>query len=188
MRFCQAFVGLKTPKKTIIKIDKFLAFFWAPLEMILRPAYSADISSQIDFSNLQKYSDDSFEAEDPSAGGPGFLLQDYSYGYHSGAEGFGDFVRYNQASTQMPWTAMGYTYNWNYLEDGEAGRALDPNRVSSLVGPSEFVVSAGSWVEFSHFVENDALYAYLVPESGSFWLLAFATGMILMIRASRRAF
>lgn len=164
---------------------RVLAFFWTPLELILRPAYSGDITTSIDYAALSKHPDGTYQVDDPSAGGSAFVLQDYDYSYHSGPEGFGDFVEYNQAKTHMPWTGLGATYNWNYLEDGVAGRSLDPDRVSSPIGPSEFVVSAGAWVEFSHFVENDHLYAYLIPEPGGFTLILFSS-IILVLRFRRR--
>ncbi|MEI8310920.1 MAG: PEP-CTERM sorting domain-containing protein [Verrucomicrobiota bacterium] len=87
----------------------------------------------------------------------------------------------NEAKTRMPWTAMGYTYNWNYLEDGQNGRADDPFRVGSYVGATEFVVSAGATVVFDHFVENTNLYSYLIPEPNSVILFLFGAGVVYFV-------
>ena len=165
--------------------SRVLAFFWAPIDLLLRPAYSADISTQINYAGLPTVGNGSFTSyavANPAAGGSSYQFQDYNYTTYSGATGFGDFMMNNEAKTAMPWTAMGYTYNWNSLEDGLNGRALDPNRVNSYVGPSEFVLSAGSWVKFDHFVENAGLYTYLVPEASSIFLLLFAGIAIFCLR------
>ena len=162
-----------------------LASFWVPLDLVLRPAYSADIGTQISYDTLLEYSDNSYAVTDGSSGGPDFTFQDYDSTFYSGEGGFGEFVMNNQAETEMPWTAMGYTYNWNFLEDGLSGRAEDANRASSYVGVSEFVVSAGAWVQFDSFIENDALYPYLIPEPGSLPLLIFSTGLICLWKRHR---
>ena len=73
----------------------------------------------------------------------------------------------------MPWTAMGYTYNWDYNLGG----------VSSYVGTTEFVVSAGDTVVFDHFENN--LYSYLVPEPGGVTLLLFGAGVVCFVRFRR---
>lgn len=162
-----------------------LAFFWAPVLHIERPAYTATISTQIDYASLPTNEDGTYLVNTPDAGGPGFVFQDYAYQYHDGLDGFGTFIQFNQATTHAPWTAMGYTYNWNYHMDGLDGRALDPDRVDSYVGVTEFVISAGSWVDFDHFVTHDNLYAYLIPEPGTLFLLVTSAGFVLL-RQRRR--
>jgi hypothetical protein len=161
---------------------RVLASFWTPMDLVLRPAYSTDIAVQISYDSLPTYSDMSYAVADPSSGGAGFKWQDCNDTTYSGDGGFGDFALNNEAKTTYPWTAMGYTYNWNFLEDGLNGRADDTNRVSSYVGVSEFVVSAGARVEFDSFVENDVLYAYLIPESDTLTLLVFSSGLVLLRR------
>jgi hypothetical protein len=165
--------------------NRVLAFFWAPIADVLRPAYSADISTQISYSGLQKpYGDNSYAANSPPAGTENFIFEDYNnLPEYTGTNGFSDFMTNNEARTTMPWTAMGYTYNWNYLEDGQNGRANDPFRVDSYVGTTEFVVSAGDTVVFDHF-END-LYSYLVPEPGSVILLLLGAGVVCFVRLRR---
>jgi len=164
---------------------RVLAFFWAPIALVLRPAYSADIATQITYSGLATYGDTSYQANAPPAGTEGFQWQDYSYTYYTGSSGFGDFMANNEAGTRMPWTAMGYTYNWNYLEDGQNGRANDPFRVGSYVGTTEFVVSAGATVVFDRFVDNAGLYSYLIPEPGSVILLLLGAGAVCFVRLRR---
>ena len=172
---------------------RVLAFFWAPIELVLRPAYSADVTTQISYSGLTKFADGSYQVADPSAGGADYKFQDNSYTTYTGAGAFGDFAMNNEAKTvpgssnAMPWTAMGYTYNWNFLEDGQDGRALDPLRVGSYVGTSEFIVSAGVTVQFDHFVENGDLYSYLVPEPGIVALLLLGAGVVCIVRVRRPA-
>ena len=170
---------------------RVLAFFWAPIQLVLRPAYSADITTQISYSGLTKFADGSYQVADPSAGGADYKFQDNSYTTYTGVGAFGDFAMNNEAKTvpgssnAMPWTAMGYTYNWNYLEDGQDGRALDPFRVGSYVGTSEFIVSAGVTVQFDHFVESSDLYSYLVPEPGSVEFLLLGAGLVCFLRLRR---
>ena len=151
---------------------RVLAFFWAPITLVLRPAYSADITTQISYSGLTKYADTSYQANAPPAGTDGFQWQDYNYTYYTGASGFGDFMANNEAKTKMPWTAMGYTYNWDYNQGG----------VASYVGTTEFVVSAGATVVFDHFVDNANLYSYLVPEPGSVILVMLGAGVVFFVR------
>ena len=154
---------------------RVLAFFWAPITLVLRPAYSADITTQINYSGLSTYGDTSYQANAPPAGTDGFKWQDYNNTYYTGSTGFDDFMTNNEANTRMPWTAMGYTYNWDYNQGG----------VASYVGTTEFVVSAGATVVFDHFVDNANLYSYLVPEPGSVFLLLFGAGVVCFVRLRR---
>ncbi len=167
--------------------NRGLAFYWVPTNMILRPAYSADVSTQISWQTLPTYPDSSFGVVDASAGGASFQFMDYNNTSYIGTNAFGDFVMNNQAKTEMPWSAMGYTYNWNYLEDGLNGRSNDPTRVTNYVGASEFVVSAGAWVQFEGFVENDQLYTYLVPEPGTGALLLVGLTAVWMVHRRRKS-
>jgi len=186
-RISQA-LGMEDRTTTVVADKRVLAFYWAPISLVLRPAYSADISTQIDYQNLPTFLEPAgaaYAAADPGAGGPSFQFQDFSYNTFSGAEGFGQFMTSNEARTGMPWTAMGYTYNWNYLEDGLNGRAYDPAAVDSYVGTGEFVVSSGAWVQFDHFVENAGLYTYMIPEPGGAVLLVFAAGFVCLIHFRR---
>jgi hypothetical protein len=155
---------------------RVLAFFWAPISLVLRPAYSADISTQINYSGLQKpYGDNSYAANNPPVGTDGFKWQDYDYNYYTGPGGFSNFITNNEERTKMPWTAMGYTYNWDYNLGG----------VNSYVGTTEFVVSAGATVQFDHFVNNAGLYSYLIPEPGSAVLLLLGAGVVCFVRFRR---
>lgn len=163
--------------------NRVLAFFWAPISLVMRPAYSADTTTQIHYSELATFGDTSYQASAPPAGTDNFIFEDYNnLPEYTGANGFGDFMTNNEARTTMPWTAMGYTYNWNYLEDGQGGRSTDPFRVGSYVGTTEFVVSAGAEVVFDHFVDNAGLYSYLIPEPGGVFLLLFGAGAVCFVR------
>ncbi|MEI8387766.1 MAG: PEP-CTERM sorting domain-containing protein [Verrucomicrobiota bacterium] len=154
---------------------RVLAFFWAPITLVLRPAYSANITTQINYSGLATYGDTSYQANAPPVGTDGFKWQDYNYSYYTGTTGFDDFMTNNEASTKMPWTAMGYTYNWDYNQGG----------VASYVGTTEFVVSAGATVVFDRFVDNANLFSYLVPEPGSVFLMLFGAGAVCFVRLRR---
>lgn len=83
-----------------------LAFFWVPLEHVSRPAYSGDISSQMP--ELDTYADGSYKTT--TNGAPdGFVYVDIddSAKTYTGDEGLADFVEWNQAQTDYPWTSMG---------------------------------------------------------------------------------
>lgn len=151
------------------KATKGLATFWVPLANLARPAYSADISSQLP--PLATYGDGSYEAL--AAGAPaGFSYLDDS----DPTKTFGtlpEFVEWNGAQTTYPWTAMGYTYNWNALQASGANPAFgyDPLAPTSPIGVSEFVVSAGSKIVNEGFVTNAQLGFWAadiwpVPEIG----------------------
>ena len=139
-----------------------LALFWVPLANLARPAYSADISSQLP--PLSTYGDGSYAAT--AAGAPaGFAYLDDGDTTKT-FDALPDFVEWNQARTNYPWTAMGYTYNWNALQISGANPALgyDPLAPSSPVGVSEFIVSAGSKIVNEGFVANSRLGLWAVTD------------------------
>ena len=166
--------------------QKGLAFFWVPLDNLARPAYSAGISSQLSFGSdgngTHTYADGSYIAT--NSGTPAsFKYVDYLDNtiLYSGANATSTFVENTQAQTQYPWTAMGYTYNWNFLQDGtNPAYGLDTGRVTSFVGLSEFVVSSNTTVILESWVSYDQLAAWAVPEPGSLILLALGTFFLLV--------
>ena len=106
-----------------------LAFFWVPLANLARPAYSADIAAQLP-SQLPTFSDGSYQPVDAS-GPTGFSyldVSDASVRYST----LSDYVEWNQAQTSYPWTAMGYTFNWNSLQDGS-----DPSYGTDPLAPTD---------------------------------------------------
>jgi len=154
----QQAVGLPTSDGTTAG----LALFWVPLTNLARPAYSADIASQLP--PLATYGDGSYQAV--AAGAPsGFIYLDESDPMRT-FETISDFVEWNGAQTTYPWTSMGYTYNWNSLQTSKTNPALgyDPFAPSSPFGVSEFIVSAGSKIVNERFVTNAELRFWVVPE------------------------
>lgn len=153
-----------------------LAFFWVPVEHIARSGYSPAAGSQVPA--LASYPDGSFQATD--SGEPaGFVYVDFANSQKLYATNT-EFVTFNQAQTTFPWTAMGYTYNWNVLQDGSSPLyGNDPLHVASFFGLSEFVVSGGSQVlleSWLPYAEFDSWIA--VPEPSGVILLLFAGGLI----------
>jgi hypothetical protein len=139
-----------------------MALFWVPLANLARPAYSADISSQLP--PLSTYGDGSYEVR--TAGTPvGFTYLDDSNPTRT-FDTLSDFVEWNQAQTTYPWTAMGYTYNWNALQTSGANPSFgyDPLAPSSPFGISEFIVSAGSKIVNEEFVTNSQLGLWAASE------------------------
>lgn len=159
-----------------------LAFFWVPLTDIARSGYSADVSTQ--YPVLNTYSDGSYMAT--TAGAPsGFTYVDINDNtkLYQGAGGIEDFVQWNEAQTTYPWTAMGYTYNWNALQDGSNPvYGSDPNHAASTVGVSEFVVSGGSNVLLDSWIPYSDLGLWAVPEPGTLLLFALGIGVIFVFR------
>jgi hypothetical protein len=80
-------------------------------------------------------------------------------------------VKENRAKTTYPWTAMGYTYNCNLLQDGrDPLLGLDPLTTSSFFGAIEFIVSAGSKIVNDRFRPNAEFEVWVVPEPSA-WVI-----------------
>ena len=150
-----------------------LALFWVPLANLARPACSADIAAQLP-APLPTFSDGSYQAIDGS-GPAGFSyldLNDSTVLYPT----LSQYAEWNQAQTTYPWTAMGYTFNWNSLQDGfDPSYGVDPLAPAFSFGVSEFIVSAGSKIVNERFVTNAELGVWVVPEP------ALAGGWILVV-------
>ena len=173
----QQALGLPTTEDS----DRGLAFFWTPIANIARPTYSADITSQLP--TLPTYSDGSYQAV--TTGAPaGFTYLDYSDDTKTYST-LTDYVEWNQAQTIYPWSAMGYTYNWNSLQTSSTSTTLgyDPLAPSSPFGLSEFIVSAGSKIVNEAFVPNAQLGIWAVPEPAA-WVIAILglTGLGVAVR------
>jgi hypothetical protein len=177
-RRIQQAVGLPADTRTTTG----LALFWVPLANLARPAYSADISAQLP--TLPTYADGSYQAV--MAGAPaGFAYLDDRDSTQTFAT-LSDFVEWNQALTTYPWTAMGYTYNWNALQADGTNPAFgfDPLAPSSPIGVSEFIVSAGSKIVNEGFVSHSQLGIWAVPEPSG-WVIAIV-GLAGLVARSRR--
>lgn len=163
-----------------------LAFFWVPLANLARPAYSADITAQLP-TPLPTFSDGSYQAVEAS-GPAGFAYLDIGNStlrYPT----LSQYVEWNQAQTNYPWTAMGYTFNWNSLQTGfDPSYGIDPLAPAFSFGVSEFIVSAGSKIVNERFVTNSELGVWVVPEPallGS-WILVMAVCMFHRRSSSTR--
>jgi len=160
--------------------DRGLAYFWAPLQNIARPAYSADITTQLP--TLDTFSDGTYQTT--TVGAPdGFTYVDVNDAAttYTGPAGLPDFVTWNQAQTTYPWTAMGYTYNWNALQDGSnPAYGFDPDHATSTVGLSEFIISGGSDVILENWIPYSDFTTWLVPEPSAALLLVLAAGLLLI--------
>ncbi len=162
-----------------VQLDlKGLAFFWVPLENLARPAYSQDITSQLP--SLTTWPDGTYQSTE--TGSPaGFNYVDYGNDtiLYTGASGAATFVEYTQAQTAYPWTAMGYTYNWNFLQDGSTpDYGTDPNRVSSPIALTEFLVSSDTSILLDQWIPYSELGAWVVPEPSVFFL--FSAGILFL--------
>jgi hypothetical protein len=74
---------------------------------------------------------------------------------------------------------MGYTFNWNALQNGSLNYGNDPQRVSSPVGVTEFIVGGGATVILDSWVPYSQFGSWVVPEPDT-WLLAVAGGILLL--------
>lgn len=161
--------------------DRGLAFFWAPIANIARPAYSADITTQLP--TLPTYGDGSYQAV--TTGAPaGFTYLDFSDDTKTYTT-LSDYVQWNQAQTFYPWSAMGYTYNWNFLQLTGTTYGHDPLAPSSPFGLSEFIVSAGSKIVNAGFVAQADLGIWAVPEPAT-WVIAVIGIVGLGVAVRRR--
>jgi hypothetical protein len=168
-----------------------LAFFWVPLTNLARPAYSADITALLPEATITlpanmnpNGSYNAIEATSPA----GFNYRDYNDAsmIYTGGSALTLFAEYNEAQTKYPWTAMGYTYNWNFLQDGSnPSYGNDPLHATDFFGPTELVVSAGSTVVLESYVYTADLGAWLVPEPGTVILALLGLGVICLIRFCR---
>jgi hypothetical protein len=159
-----------------------LAFFWVPIDHVVRSGYSPDI--RVIPEDLAVFSDGSFQPDDEGLS-PDFRFVDVV----DNAQRFDTntvFVEHNGAQTTYPWTAMGYTYNWNALQDGSIpGYGYDPQAPSSFIGLSEFMVSGGSQVLLESWIPYDDLDSWVaVPEPHG--LLLFVVGTFLLILRRQR--
>jgi hypothetical protein len=161
-----------------------LAFFWVPMDNIIRSGYSADPATLP--SNLATFSDGSYQPVNANVPG-GYHYVDVANNTitYSGPGSIDEFTEFNQAQTTFPWSAMGYTYNWNALQDGSnPAFGFDPSHAQSIFGLSEFMVSGGSdilldsWIPYSDF----GTWVVSVPEPGTYVLLLFGAGVLVLRR------
>jgi|GEM_PF-1151378 len=186
MRITQS-LGLY-PVAADVMAQKGLAFFWVPMENIARPAYSSVIGTQLP--TLETWGGDTTTGNGTykatNEGTPaGFNYVDFKDDkiLYSGSNATTDFIEYNQAETTYPWSAMGYTYNWNALQDGTVpAYGDDPFHVASAIGLSEFVVSGNSTVMLADWIPYANLGSWASPDPGSVFLLVFAGGCIFFFR------
>jgi hypothetical protein len=159
--------------------NRGLAFFWAPITNIVRSGYLPDVTQQV--TNLTTFSDGSYQPVETGMA-PGFNYLDFSNDqtiYTNNAT----FVAYNQAQTTFPWTAMGYTYNWNALQDGsDTNYGYDPSHATSPVGLAEFMVSAGSQVLLEQWVSHSELQTWIIPEPSVVALMILGLAVLLLSR------
>ncbi len=151
-----------------------IAYFWVPIQQVARPAYSGDPTRPMP--ELSTYPDGSYRTT--GTGAPiGFTYVNPGDDTKT-LPALGDYIAWSQAQTTYPWTAMGYTFNWNSLQDGSPLYGTDPQRVSSPVGVTEFIVSGGATVILDSWVPYSQFGSWVVPEPGT-WFLAVAGGLVL---------
>jgi len=159
--------------------NRGLAFFWAPISNIVRSGYLPDVTQQV--TNLTTFSDGSYQPVETGLN-PGFAyvdIKDDRILYSNNTT----FVSFNQAQTDFPWTAMGYTYNWNALQDStNSPYGYDPARATNPVGLTEFMVSGGSQVVLDQWVPHSELQTWIIPEPGAFALVLLGLLVIAIVR------
>lgn len=159
-----------------------LAFFWAPITSVVRSGYLPDVSHQV--SGLGQFADGSYMPEETGLD-PGFRyvdIADNTVRYTTNEQ----FVSYNQAQTTYPWTAMGYTFNWNSLQDGSnPDYGTDPLAPDSPIGLSEFMVSGGSQVLLESWIPYSDFDIWIIPEPGSIFLILAGLLIPVLIRARK---
>jgi hypothetical protein len=161
--------------------NRGLAFFWAPISNIVRSGYLPDITQQV--TNLPTFSDGSYQPLETGvpAGFNYVDIKDPTIIYTNNAT----FVAFNQSQTDFPWTAMGYTYNWNALQDQDYTNSpygFDTNRATNPVGLSEFMVSGGSQVVLERWVSHSELQTWIIPEPGAVALVLMGLLVIAIAR------
>ena len=79
---------------------------------------------------------------------------------------------------------MGYTFNWNSLQDGfDPSYGVDPLAPAFSFGVSEFIVSAGSKIVNERFVTHADLGAWAVPEPALLGPAILAVTVFMVRRA-----
>lgn len=134
-----------------------------------------------------RHLDDSYQAVTAGAP-PGFTVLDSSDDTKTYTT-LSDYVQWNQAPTTYPWSAMGYTYNWNSLQTSSTNVTLgyDPFAPAPPFGVSEVLVSAGAKIVNAGFVTNAELGIWAVPEPAT-WVITIIgiTGLWTAGLRSRR--
>jgi hypothetical protein len=155
--------------------NRGLAFFWAPISNIVRSGYLPDVTTQV--ANLPNFGDGSYQPTETGVG-TGFSYVDINDSrvlYDNNVT----FVSYNQAQTTYPWTAMGYTYNWNALQDGSnPDYGFDPLAPTNAIGVAEFMVSGGSQVVLEQWVSHADLQTWIIPEPRVVVLVVLSLGVL----------
>lgn len=163
--------------------DRGVAFFWVPMDNIIRSGYSPNPAAVP--SGLAQNPDGTYIPMNT-------MPADYTYvdfsnnkKTYTGPDANTEFTSYNQGETTFPWTAMGYTFNWNYLQDGSnPAWGNDPLAPDNFFGLSEFMVSGGtnivldSWIPYSDL----GTWVVSVPEPGTYILLLFGAGVLVLRR------
>ena len=152
-----------------------IAYFWVPIQQVARPAYSGDPTTPLP--TLSTYPDGSYRTTGADA--PIGFTYVHPNDDTLTVPSLGDYIAWSQAGTTFPWTAMGYTFNWNALQDGSKNYGNDPQRVSSPVGVTEFIVSGGTTVILDSWVPYSQFGSWVVPEPST-WLLTLAGGFVLL--------
>jgi len=133
---------------------------WVPEDALFRPA--------INWTLTDTWTDTSWAGHDTN--GPSWFLTNYGESYFQ-------WFTNRQATiyagnNAFPWSGLGYSYDWYY-----------PTNSSSIVGLSEFVVSAGQGFYVAGATQVDQ---YLLPEPGTAWLVLAGSGAIFFIRRRTR--
>ncbi|MFZ2639652.1 MAG: PEP-CTERM sorting domain-containing protein [Verrucomicrobiia bacterium] len=133
---------------------------WVPEDALFRPA--------INWTLTDTWTDTSWAGHDTN--GPSWFLTNYGESYFQ-------WFTNRQATiyagnNAFPWSGLGYSYDWYY-----------PTNSSSIVGLSEFVVSAGQGFYVAGATQVDQ---YLLPEPGTAWLVLAGSGAIFFIRRRNR--
>ena len=128
---------------------KVLVQFWVRPADLVRPAYNNSLTNTVEppVDGQNRYH---LVAGADSNMRAGVRLQsDSGQWFLMGQDAFGAFFT-NNFNTRYPWTAMGYTWNW----DPSLG-TNDTDRI----GPDEFIISGGAQVFYERTVPNDKLLA-----------------------------
>ncbi len=159
--------------------NRGLAFFWAPISNIVRSGYLPDVTMQV--TNLPTFSDGSYQPLETGVGS-GFAYVDIADNRIRYSDNL-TFVSYNQAQTTFPWTAMGYTYNWNALQDGSnPDYGFDPSAPTNAIGLAEFMVSGGSQVVLEQWVSHSDLQTWIIPEPSVVALVIVGLVVLIVMR------